>query len=134
MGMLHPSLAGKLDLDGNPFLFELDMAPLSEGVLPAYTQISRFPGIRRDIAIVIDESISYAAVADCIRSVESELLRNLLLFDVYTGANIDSGRKSLALGLILQSSSQTLTDEVVDGTIERVLARLQNELGARLRD
>lgn len=134
MGMLHPSLAARLDLDGNAFLFELELAPLARGVLPAYAQISRFPAIRRDLAIVIDESVPYAAVADCIRSVGSDILRDLLLFDVYTGSNIDSGRKSLALGLILQSSSQTLTDEVVDGTVALVLARLQNELGARLRD
>ena len=72
--------------------------------------------------------------AHCIRSVASDLLRDLILFDVYAGENIDSGRKSLAFGLILQASSQTLTDEEVEGTVSRVLARLESDLGARLRD
>lgn len=134
LGMLHPALAAQLDLTGNAFLFELDLAPLAHGVLPGYTKISRFPTIRRDLAIVVDATTPYAAVAECIRSVASELLRELVLFDVYTGQNIESGRKSLALGLILQSYSQTLTDDLVDDTVGRILASLATELGARLRD
>jgi len=134
MGMLHPSLAAELDLNGDAFLFELDMVPLTSGVLPSYARISRFPGIRRDIAIVVDENISYETVADCIRAGASELLREVVLFDVYAGKNIDSGRKSLALGLILQSSSQTLTEELIEKTVGLILTRLTTELDARLRD
>ena len=78
--------------------------------------------------------ISYEAVEQCIRSAASDLLRDLILFDVYTGQNIEIGRKSLALGLILQSSSQTLTDEIIDATVGRILERLTAELDARLRD
>ena len=133
MGMLHPSLAAKLDL-GDGFLFELDIVPLTEGRLPRYAQISRFPSIRRDIAILVDESVGYGAIAECVRAAASDLLRELVLFDVYTGKNIDSGRKSLALGLILQSSSQTLTDDLVEETVGRVLERLASEFDARLRD
>ncbi|EXJ13433.1 Phenylalanyl-tRNA synthetase beta chain [Imhoffiella purpurea] len=134
MGMLHPSVAAKLDLDGDVFLFELDILQLDEGVLPRYRQISRFPAIRRDLALLVDEGVTYGAIDACIRAAEPELLRELVLFDVYTGENIDSGRKSLALGLILQSSSQTLTDEVIERTVGRILDRLTTELGARLRD
>ena len=134
IGMLHPSLATRLDLGGDCYLFELDLAPLSPGRLPAYRPISRYPSIRRDIAILVDAEVSHAAVADCIRAAAGELLRDLVLFDVYTGKNIESGRKSLALGLILQASSQTLTDDVIDETMGRILARLTSELGARLRD
>ncbi len=134
LGMLHPSLAAQLDLPGNTFLFELDIAPLSIGALPSFRSISRFPGIRRDIAILVDEGVSYAAVAECIRAAETELLRDLILFDVFTGGNVETGRKSLALGLILQASSQTLTDEIIDATLGRILGRLTSELGARLRD
>lgn len=134
MGMLHPSLATELDLDGNALLFELDIAALTTAALPKYEPISRFPGIRRDIAILVEETIAFDRVADCIRAEASDLLRELVLFDVYTGENIDSGRKSLALGLILQSSSKTLTDELVEDVMGRILARLASELGARLRD
>jgi phenylalanyl-tRNA synthetase beta chain len=134
LGMLHPSLAARLDIAGNAFLFELDLMPLSIGAIPKHASISRFPGIRRDIAILVDEAVTYAAVAECIRATETELLRDLVLFDVYTGKNIESGRKSLALGLILQASSQTLTDDVIEDTVRRILARLSSDFGAQLRD
>ncbi|NCA70556.1 MAG: phenylalanine--tRNA ligase subunit beta [Sphingobacteriia bacterium] len=134
IGMLHPSLAARLDLIGDTYLFELDLAPLSLGALPRYQPISRFPSIRRDIAILVDADVSYAAIADCVRSAATDLLRDLVLFDVYTGRNIESGRKSLALGLILQASSQTLIDDVIEATVGRVIGRLTTELGARLRD
>jgi len=134
IGMLHPALAARLDLTGDVFLFELDLAPLTPGVLPRYAKISRYPGIRRDLAILVDQGVSYEAVEQCIRSVASDLLRDLIPFDVYTGQNIETGRKSLALGLILQSSSQTLTDEVIDVTVGRILEHLTSELDARLRD
>ncbi|UHD16000.1 phenylalanine--tRNA ligase subunit beta [Thiocapsa bogorovii] len=134
LGMLHPSLAAQLDIMGDAYLFELDVAPLSVGALPKHASISRFPSIRRDIAIIVDAAVTYGQIADCIRDTETELLRDLVLFDLYTGKNIESGRKSLALGLILQASSQTLTDGVIEDTVGRILARLASEFGARLRD
>ena len=132
--MLHPALAAELDLTGDCFLFEIEQAALTTGVLPRFSAISRFPAIRRDLAIVVDQAVAYGDLANCIRDTASDLLRDLTLFDVYAGPNIDSGRKSLALGLILQASSQTLTDAVVDDAIQRVLTRLASEFGARLRD
>ena len=134
LGMLHPSLSKRLDLSGNAFLFELDIEPLRHGVLPRFAPISRFPSIRRDIAILVDEAVTFSAVADCIRSAETDLLREVVLFDLYAGENIESGRKSFALGLILQASSQTLTEEVIEDSVGRILSRLASQLGARLRD
>lgn len=134
LGMLHPALAAELDIDGNAFLFEILLAQLEPGLLPTFVPLSRFPAIRRDLAIVVDSDVTYDQVRACVSAAASDLLRDLVLFDVYQGENIDSGRKSLALGLILQASSQTLTDQNVEETISRVLARLVNDLGARLRD
>ncbi|MBK1720731.1 phenylalanine--tRNA ligase subunit beta [Thiocystis violacea] len=134
MGMLHPSIGKKLDLDGDIFLFELDIAPIATGVLPRFEKISRFPSIRRDIALVVDESVSYEAISRCVRSAVPEMLKSIVLFDVYRGENIEIGRKSLALGLILQSSSQTLEDNMIETMVGRVLESLATELGARLRD
>jgi phenylalanyl-tRNA synthetase beta chain len=134
LGMLHPGLAADLDIAGNAFLFELELAGLEDGRLPAFTSVSKFPAIRRDIAIVVDADLPYQAVKACVGSAASDLLREVRLFDVYQGEKIDSGRKSLALGLILQASSQTLTDKDIDSTVGRVLERLETELGARLRD
>ncbi|QIK37632.1 phenylalanine--tRNA ligase subunit beta [Caldichromatium japonicum] len=134
IGMLHPALADRLDLPGDVFVFELDLHPLTSGILPRYRQISRYPAIRRDLAILVEQGISYEAVEGCIRSAAAGLLRELILFDVYTGPNIPPATKSLALGLVLQSNDQTLTDEQVDATLATVLERLDAELGARLRD
>jgi phenylalanyl-tRNA synthetase beta chain len=134
LGMLHPALAVDLDIGGNAFLFEIALDELEQGWLPAFEPLSRFPAIRRDLAILVDAEVSFERVRDCVSAAASDLLRDVVLFDVYQGKNIDSGRKSLALGLILQASSQTLTDQGVEKTISRVLARLESELGASLRD
>jgi len=134
LGMLHPALATELDIDGNAFLFELALAELRGGRLPAFEPLSKFPAIRRDLAIVVAADISYDQVRECAASAASDLLRDLVLFDVYQGPKIDSGKKSLAFGLILQASSRTLTDREVDATVSRVLARIESELGAKLRD
>jgi phenylalanyl-tRNA synthetase beta chain len=134
IGMLHPALAAELDLVGDAFLFELDQAALSDGRLPRFAPISRFPAIRRDLALVVDREVAYADIAAAIRSETGGILRELILFDVYTGSNIEAGRKSLALGLILQAPSRTLTDEEVEETVGRALARLGRDFQARLRD
>ncbi|MCB2264089.1 MAG: phenylalanine--tRNA ligase subunit beta [Candidatus Thiosymbion ectosymbiont of Robbea hypermnestra] len=134
LGMLHPALAAELDIDGDAFLFEVALSELRGGRLPAFKPLSRFPAIRRDLAIVVDADVTYDQVRHCVATTASDLLRDLILFDVYQGPKVDSGKKSLAFGLILQASSQTLTDQEVDKTICRVLTRLANELGAYLRD
>lgn len=134
LGMLHPALAAELDINGNAFLFEIALAELERGLLPAFAPLSRFPAIRRDLAILVDPGISFGQVRGCVSAAASELLREVVLFDVYQGKKIDSGLKSIALGLILQASSQTLTDQEVEETISRVLTRLESDLGARLRD
>ncbi|WP_089725533.1 phenylalanine--tRNA ligase subunit beta [Candidatus Thiosymbion oneisti] len=134
LGMLHPALAAELDIKGNAFLFEVALAELQTGPPPAFEPPSRFPAIRRDLAIVVAAEVTYDQVRECAASAASDLLQDLVLFDVYQGPEIDSGKKSLAFGLILQASSRTLTDREVDATISRVLAQIKSELGAKLRD
>ena len=134
LGMLHPAVAARLDIGADVYVFELALEGLAAGRLPAFRALSKFPSIRRDIAIVVDGSVSRAQVEACIAAAEPDLLTEIVLFDVYQGDKIESGRKSLALGLILQTSSQTLTDQEVDRSIARILARLESDIGARLRD
>jgi len=133
IGMLHPALRAKLDFADDVFLFEIALAALEQGVLPGFKPLSKFPAIRRDIAVVVDRDLSYRELHECVQAAAPELLQRIVLFDVYTGDGINSGRKSLALGLILQASSQTLTDEEVDRVVHRVLERLSTRLGAVLR-
>jgi len=134
LGMLHPALRSRLDIGADVYLFELALAGLGAGCLPSFRPLSKFPSIRRDIAIVVDTGVSRQQVQACIAAAEPDLLSDIVLFDVYQGPNIESGRKSLALGLILQAPSQTLTDQEVDRSIARILARLEADIGARLRD
>lgn len=133
-GALHPALARTLGLDQTAYIFELDLDLLEQSRLPAFREISKFPAIRRDIAIVVEEGVSAARVLACVTQAASEFLRDLQLFDVYRGKGVDSGRKSIALGLTLQAPSRTLTDEDVAGIIERVVSTLKQQFGATLRD
>jgi phenylalanyl-tRNA synthetase beta chain len=133
LGLLHPRIQAEIGLEGPVVLFELALAPLLAGRIPAYREISKFPAIRRDLAVVVDESTPAASVLERVRAEAGGLLANLELFDVYRGEGIDSGRKSLALGLTLQDSSRTLNEETVEAVLRRVIQALQQELGAQLR-
>ncbi|KAA6185765.1 phenylalanine--tRNA ligase subunit beta [Thiohalocapsa marina] len=132
-GTLHPSLAAELDLPANLQLFDLAVDRLGNAAKPGFSPLSKYPSIRRDIAIVVDASLTYEQVRDGIRESAGELLRELLLFDVYAGEHVAAGRKSLALGLMLQAPSQTLTDQDVEAVISRVLEHLASAFGAELR-
>jgi phenylalanyl-tRNA synthetase beta chain len=127
VGELHPQLVLRLGLTYAPQLFELDRAAI-RAVLPAISEISRQPQVRRDLAVVIDESVSFAALRERVTSVASGLLREVRCFDVYQGAGVESGRKSVALGLIFQDNLRTLTDEDAD----RLMAAIRTDLGASL--
>jgi phenylalanyl-tRNA synthetase beta chain len=132
-GALHPDLQAKFALDGPVFLFELGLAELSQAELPRFSEISKYPSVRRDLAVVVAESTPAQAVRDCVAQAAGGLLANLELFDEYHGEGIDFGRKSLALALTLQDSSRTLNEEAAETVIQRVVAALGSELGAQLR-
>ncbi len=134
LGALHPALEKAFDLRGQCYLFEIKADMLYEKNVAKFAEISKFPAIRRDLAVVVDEAISADRVLECIKNAAPETLKNLKLFDLYAGERIDSGRKSLALGLTLQAQSRTLTDEEVDTAIEQVVNSLVCELGATLRE
>jgi phenylalanyl-tRNA synthetase beta chain len=134
LGLLHPDLEKQLDLAGPVHLFELSIDALGRGALPAFAPLSKFPSIRRDLAIIVDRALPFARVRDCVRRAAPAIVKEIRLFDVYTGERIDSGLKSLALGLILQDSSDTLTDQRVDAAMAAILQALASELNARLRD
>jgi phenylalanyl-tRNA synthetase beta chain len=134
IGMLHPEIEKKLDLNGSTFVFEIKLDKVAQGRLPSFESLSKYPSIRRDIAIVVDKKVTFESIRNLIRDVSGKITTDIMLFDVYTGENIDSGRKSLALGLILQEKSHTLTDKEVDGVVATVISRLGDDLGANLRE
>jgi phenylalanyl-tRNA synthetase beta chain len=133
LGALHPQIQRRLDLDGPVFLFELQFSQIQQAIVPRFQEISKFPSIRRDIAVIIDRQIPAQDILDCVYRTAGQLLVNLQLFDEYRGEGIDSGRKSFALGLTLQDTSRTLKEEVVEAVMMQVIAALRSRFGAQLR-
>jgi phenylalanyl-tRNA synthetase beta chain len=101
--------------------------------MPAFNTYSRFPSIRRDLAIVVGEDVSAEALTKVVRKAAGETLQHVLVFDVYRGEGVDSRRKSIGLGLILQDASRTLTDEDADQKTRSVMQQLEHEFGATIR-
>ncbi len=132
-GALHPALARERKLGLAVYLFELDLDALQAGHRPEFRALSKYPTVRRDVSVVVDESVTAEAVRDCVGQVGIHVLENLELFDVYRGEGIDSGKKSLSFGLTFQDPSRTLTDAEVDQSVERIVASLTTNLGAILR-
>jgi phenylalanyl-tRNA synthetase beta chain len=134
LGELHPALVRELELTAAPILFELDWQTALVVRTSRYDEISRFPQVRRDIAVVVDESVSLSALRERVTLRASSLLRDIRVFDVYRGSGVETGRKSIALGLIFQDISRTLTDEDVDRAVASIIEDLRGALDARIRE
>lgn len=134
LGELHPRLVKLLELPSTPWLFEIELeSGLSSNIIN-YKKISKFPSVRRDLALVVDEDVTFAQLRENVTVAAAGLLSDIVAFDVYRGPGIDSGRKSIALGLILQDSSRTLTEVDVDTVVTSVVERLRDVCSATIRD
>jgi phenylalanyl-tRNA synthetase beta chain len=134
VGKLHPGIAKDYDFKRGVYLFELDAAQALASAAPIATPISKFPAIRRDIAVVVDDHVSADELIDAVAASAPALIRAVRIFDIYTGERIEAGRKSVAIGLILQETSRTLTDEDADTAMAAAIAELKNKFAADLRD
>lgn len=133
LGELHPEVSKVLELTGPVYLFELD-TDLSLSAKPSvFAEISRYPAVRRDLAVLVAETVPLDALRETVTVAVGGILKELRTFDVYRGPGIDSGVKSVALGLILQDSSRTLTDADADAAMARAVAELSGRHGATLR-
>ncbi len=133
VGALHPACQKALGLKTRVFAFELDLASISNREIPHANNISSFPLVRRDLAFLVPEGVSFAEIDAVTREVAGTLLTDLIIFDQFSGQGVEKGYKSLAIGLILQDVSSTLTDEVVESVIDRVVKGLDSRLEAQLR-
>ncbi len=134
LGALHPATRKTLDIDPPVYVFEIDQEALLDGEVPAFKPLSKFPEVRRDLALIVKQEIPVEALVKSIKSVTSENFQEILLFDVYTGTGIEEGLKSIALGLILQGFSSTLTEEDVNLEINKIITVLNDRYGATLRE
>ena len=134
LGVVHPELERKLDLNGRTVLFELEWDRVVNRVLPDASEISRFPANRRDIAIVVAESVPAADIIDVCKKVGVNQVVGVNLFDVYRGKGVKEGFKSLAISLILQDTGRTLEEEEIAATVAKCVAALKERFQATLRD
>ena len=133
MGALHPSLAKTMDMPAAVYLVELSLKAVTEGKVTSFSALSKYPEVRRDLALVVSASIAAGEIERAIESEAGELLRRVNTFDVYAGQGIEEGCKSLAMGLTLQHPSCTLKDDEVNELVDRVVTRLKQEFNASLR-
>ena len=132
-GQLHPDCLAAFDLSEPVFVAELDLDRLLRVALPVYRAGSRFPAIRRDLAVVVADDVQAAALMDAIREIAGEKVEKCFIFDEYRGPGVESGCKSLAIGLIIRDLWRTLTDREVDSLIEAVVSGLEKRFSAKLR-
>ncbi len=134
LGELHPGLSRDLDFTYAPLLFELDYAAVTASEAVRFAPVSSFPQIRRDISFTVAASETFGRIAERVSVAASTRLHELRIFDVYQGKGVESGRKSVALGLILQDISRTLTDADADEVVAAVCTELRSSLDARIRE
>ncbi len=134
LGKLHPQRAQHFDLRRPVFLFELAADAVLAAQLPVAEGISRFPAIRRDIAVLVREEVTAEALVRAIRETAPTQVRTVRIFDVYRGPGVEAGLKSVAIGLILQETSRTLTDDDADAAQAAAVEKLHQEFAAVLRD
>ena len=133
-GALHPEAQKTLDIDQKVYLFELELGSVCDKNVPEFNVLSKFPEVRRDISLLVDEKLSVSAIKECIVRAGSEVLKDTIVFDVYAGKGVSPGLKSIALGLILQDFSRTLIDDDVDKEMQKIVSSLEKELNATLRE
>ena len=133
LGALHPSIQQALDINQPVYLFELDLKKISEGEIIRFEPLSKFPEVKRDISIIVEETVMLDDIIKVISEEEGDIFKSVTLFDQYQGENISKGRKSLSLSLTWQDRSRTLTDEDVSPLVNNIINKLETKLNATLR-
>jgi phenylalanyl-tRNA synthetase beta chain len=135
-GVVSKAIRKSFDIESEVFFAELNWDLLmkdSEKHKVQFFEISRFPEVSRDLALLIDKSVTFAQIEQVALKSERKLLKNVVLFDVYEGKNLPEGKKSYAVNFIIQDEEKTLTDKQIDKVMSKIQQNLQNELGAQLR-
>ncbi|MDK2603033.1 phenylalanine--tRNA ligase subunit beta [Vibrio vulnificus] len=134
IGTVHPELERKFGLNGRTIVFEIEWSAINRKVIPEAVALSKFPANRRDIAVVVDETVASGDIVNACLEVGGEFLKAAKLFDVYVGKGVEEGKKSLAIALTLQSNERTLEDADIAGAVDAIVAHVSEKFGASLRD
>ena len=133
VGALHPSLQQQLDIPQAVYVFEVKLDALLKGRIPRFAPLSKFPEVRRDLALLVARDLPVASLLEAVKTQAGEHLVNLKVFDVYMGKGIDPQRKSVALGLTFQHPSRTLNEDEINASIDAVVKYLEATFSATLR-
>ena len=134
IGALHPRLSKPLGLDHTAYVFQVETQAFQSLNVASFSPLSKFPPVKRDFALVVDEAIEWNAVEQVIYDTLGETLKSVKLFDIYTGEAVTAGRKSFAISLILQEFSRTLNDQEIETMTDNLLGKLHQKLDATLRE
>ena len=133
IGEIHPRWQQHYELPAAPVVFELELEPLVSVGLPRYQEVSRFPAVVRDLAVVVDETAPARALLGALIADRPPIVQDVKLFDLYRGPGVEKGRKSLAFRVVMQDTARTLTDAEVDAAMARLTEILASRYGAKLR-
>jgi phenylalanyl-tRNA synthetase beta chain len=133
LGELHPRWVQKYELGSAPVVFELDLAALLEIPAIEYIEVSRFPAVVRDIALVVPQTQAAGPLWAALRAAAPAVVRDIVLFDVYQGKGLGESQKSLAFHIVMQDTQQTLEDAAVEAVIAKLVAVAQLDFAASLR-
>ncbi|MGN0058358.1 MAG: phenylalanine--tRNA ligase subunit beta [Phocaeicola plebeius] len=135
-GSLHKKLLKAFDIAGPVYYADLNWKELMKAVknvAVTYKELSKFPAVKRDLALLIDKAVQFADIEKVAYETERKLLKSVELFDVYEGKNLEAGKKSYAVSFLLQDENATLNDKQIDKVMQKLIANLQNKVGAKLR-
>lgn len=135
-GVVSTKIRKAFDVDNEVYYADLNWKELMKAIRSvkvSYKELSKFPAVKRDLALLLDKHIQFAEIEKIAYDTEKKLLRDVALFDVYEGKNLESGKKSYAVTFVLQDENQTLTDKVIDKIMAKMVKNLEDKLGAKLR-
>jgi phenylalanyl-tRNA synthetase beta chain len=136
LGVVSPKIRKKMDIDQEVYYADINWNALLKEIgkhKPSFTEIPKFPEVKRDLALLIDKAVNFAEIEKIAFDTERKLLKKVTLFDVYEGKNLESGKKSYAVSFILQDETKTLTDGQIDGIMKKMLTNFETKLDAKLR-
>ena len=136
MGIVSKAIQHKADIDNDVFFADINWTQVTKAVKNAsvdFHELSRFPAVSRDLALLLDKNIEFAQIEQIARQTEKKLLRSVELFDVYEGKNLPAGKKSYAVNFILQDDQKTLNDKQIEAIMNKLITNLKKQLGAELR-
>ncbi len=136
LGIVKKAITSAFEIDGEVYFADLNWTLLmkkSRKVKVSFEEISKFPAVRRDLALLVNKEVSFAQIEKIAFATEKKLLKRVELFDVYEGKNLEAGKKSYAVNFVLQDESKTMNDKQTEAVMSKLIANLEKQLGAKLR-